>query len=452
MNQNTKTCPRGLKAISTILVLHLLLACNTKKVAPPPQPTLPNQQNPQNTPQQQDINKSDSAETSAAFVTRFEGALAKRDCSTIRSLEKQLVATPESYSNSVHLATLWCAQQKLPNDKELTTRLFAAIDQSIKNEAPLFDASYLEQLRADALSAAGDLQAARQSFAKALGQSALQFMNLVSGQALRSELNGLESILTGSQAALLRDVRDNLTTPLTQAAALTKFDELLSQVPPGSAKDKLLYARLKLFSAFELAFASQLAGLEEVRLKEDTSATEELSLKVRQMFPSRPHQVRIDALVGSQSGNKASVTDLATTQCNAAASHPNGSNDKGELTAERALQLARIALNEGNPGDAVVALDNLSDAQKSEKTRSFRREAAEAHIRYLRRKANELYQRGTIASDTQAKLDSLAQCKQILENILTRYPETDSFTRVKIQKFLNSVAENILELRRAQVK
>jgi hypothetical protein len=328
----------------------------------------------------------------------------------------------------------------------------AAIDHSIKNEAPLFDASFLEQLRADALSATGDFQAARQSFAKALGQSALQFMNLVSGQALRSELHGLESVLTGAQAALLRDVRDNLATPLTQAAALTKFDELLSQVPPGSAKDKLLSARLKLFSAFELAFASQLAGLEEVRLKGDASATEELAGKVRQMFPSRPHQVRVDALVGSQSGNKASVADLATTQCNTAASNANGSNDKGELSAERALQLARIALNEGNPGDAVVALDNLSDAQKSDKTRSLRREASEAHIRYLRRKANELYQRGTIASDNQAKLDSLAQCKQILENILTRYPETDSFTRVKIQKFLNSVSENILELRKAQVK
>ena len=452
MNQNTKTSRHALKAFSTLLALQLISACTTEKVSPPPQPTLPNQQNPQNSPQQQEKNKSDSSGSSAAFVTQFESALAKRDCSTIRSLEKQLVAPTESYSNSVQLATLWCAHQKSPNEKELTSRLLAAIDHSIKNEAPLFDASFLEQLRADALSAAGDFQAARQSFAKALGQSALQFMNLVSGQALRSELHGLESVLTGAQAALLRDVRDNLATPLTQAAALTKFDELLSQVPPGSAKDKLLSARLKLFSAFELAFASQLAGLEEVRLKGDASATEELAGKVRQMFPSRPHQVRVDALVGSQSGNKASVADLATTQCNTAASNANGSNDKGELTAERALQLARIALNEGNPGDAVVALDNLSDAQKSDKTRSLRREASEAHIRYLRRKANELYQRGTIASDNQAKLDSLAQCKQILENILTRYPETDSFTRVKIQKFLNSVSENILELRKAQVK
>jgi hypothetical protein len=37
-------------------------------------------------------------------------------------------------------------------------------------------------------------------------------------------------------------------------------------------------------------------------------------------------------------------------------------------------------------------------------------------------------------------------------NILTRYPETDSFTRVKIQRFLNSVSENIQELRKAQAK
>lgn len=387
-----------------------------------------------------------------AFVTQFEMALGKRDCKTIRSLENQLVAPPESYANSTLLATLWCEHQKNPKDKELSEKLFRAIDQALKSEAPLFDATFLENLRSEALVASGELQAARQSQAKALSQSALEFMSLVSGQVLRSDFQDIELLLTGGQAALLREVRSSLADPLTQAAALTKFDDLLSQVSDGPVKDKLLMARLKLFSAIELAFASQLASLEEIRLKKDAASTENMIAQIRKLFPSRPHQQRIDSLVGPQIQSQTTIVDLDPNQCLSTNSVAKVGQEKTEITSDRALQLARSALNEGKPGDAVDVLDSLPETQKNDKTRSLRRESSQAHIRDLRRKANELYQRGNISGDNQSKLDSLAQCKQILENILSRYPETDQFTRIKIQKFLNAVSENILELRKAQTK
>jgi hypothetical protein len=70
----------------------------------------------------------------------------------------------------------------------------------------------------------------------------------------------------------------------------------------------------------------------------------------------------------------------------------------------------------------------------------------------MRRKASEIYKKVAIIGDTQGKLDSLSQCKQILESILSRYPETDSYTRRNIQKFLNSVSDNISELKKGPVK
>ena len=447
------------KSTLTFVALTALqiVACATEKVAPPPQPNLAS--NGSATPKSSaktETSKSPSAQTTAAsmpFVTQFESALAKRDCSTIQNLQNQLIAPPDSYSNSAMLAIAWCAHQKNPQDKELLNQVQVAIEQSLKLESPLFDAGFLETLRAESFASAGDYSAARAAYGKALSQSALQFMTLVSGQAIKSELQGLDSLLTGGQAVLLKEIRSNLADPLTQASALNMLDDLLSQIQSGSVRDKLLAARLKIFSAFELSFASQLATLEEFRLKNDSLASEELTARIRRIFPSRAHQARIDSIVGPPVGGKSQPGESLANQCPPSSGTGNTAlNDKGDVSADRVIQVARLALNEGKPGEAVEALDSLPDAMKNDKTRSLRREASEAHVRDLRRKANELYQKGTISSDKQAKLDSLAQCKQILENILTRYPETDSFTRVKIQKFLNSVSENIVELRKAQLK
>ncbi|MEY4066751.1 MAG: hypothetical protein RIR26_2959 [Pseudomonadota bacterium] len=439
----------------SVLVSSTTIACATlpHEIPPPVQPQV--QASGQKTAgvaantekPQQDITRS-----AAPFVTQFESALAKRDCTTIRQLESQLVAPPESYANSVVLAVLWCSHQKSPSDKDLLSKLLSALETTVKTEAPLFDLAFVEQLRADALMAAGETTASRQAFAKAIGQSALQFMNLVSGQVLRSELQTAESLLSGPQIALLKEIRTQLSDPNTQAGALSQFDELISQVPAGTTKDRLNAARLRLFSAIELSFASQIVSLEEARLRADAAGSEEAATRIRKLFPSRAHQLRIDSLIGTSASSKTAGSEL-TTSCNAPlTADTSANNEKGDLTADRALQLARTALNEGKPGNAVETLDTLSDAQKNEKTRSLRREASEAHVRELRRKANELFQRGNISTDRQSKLDSLSQCKQILENILVKYPDTDSFTRNKIQKFLNSVSENIVELRKAQAK
>lgn len=447
-----------LQNMSLAAVVLALIGCTTQRQTPPPSPALPAADKKETGSQQNQSNdRTTASESVVPFVTQFEAALAKRDCSTIKSLEGQLSAPPENYSNSVTLAISWCHLQKSPQDKQALGAFVAAADLALKTEAPLFSVGFIEQLKADAYTSAGDMSSARASFSKAMSLSALQFMSLVSGQALRSDLQGIEPLLTGAQSALLKDVRSNLSDQSTQAAALTKLDELLSQVPQGPIADKLSLTRLKLFAAFELAFASQLGTLEEIRLRGDAAALDDATNKIRKLFPSRPHQARIDSIAGSNAAGKPITADSPTAtpanQC--AAISPQdvlNSTDRSSLTADKAMQLAKLALNDGKPGDAVEILDSLSETNKSDKTRSLRREASEAHIKELRRKASELYKRVTLTNDAQAKLDSLSQCKQILENILARYPETDSYTRRNVQKFLNSVSENITEIRKGQVK
>ncbi|MFZ9519876.1 MAG: hypothetical protein ACO3A4_05305 [Silvanigrellaceae bacterium] len=401
--------------------------------------------------------KTSGSNNSLPFVTQFEAALAKRDCPAIRALEAQLIAPPESYANSVILATSWCAQQKSPQDSEALKKFLNSAEQALRLESPLFSSAFIEQLKGESFAAAGDSNAARASFAKSISVSALQFMSFVSGPALRNDLQNLEPLLTGTQSTLLKEIRSSLSEASTQAAALIKMDELLSQLPPGGARDKLLASRLRLFSALELAFASQLSTLEEIRVKADTAALEEETIKIRRLFPSRPHQLRIDSITGAAGSGKTTLVDTSTNptsnQCNTLTpSAVLNSSERFDLSADKAIQLAKMALNDGKPGDAVEILDNLSEANKSEKTRGLRREASEAHVKDMRRRASEIYKKVAIIGDTQGKLDSLSQCKQILESILSRYPDTDSYTRRNIQKFLNSISDNITDLKKGQVK
>jgi len=443
-------------ALPAAVMLSTLVAlgCTTQREISAPKPALPpSEKTPETqTPTPEPKNNSTSSGLSNAQLAQFHVALAKRDCPAIRSLEDDVNGSIDNTATVVQLAVSWCAHQKSPQDKDKLTAFLNLAEQAQKIESPLLNTSFIEQLKGEALASSGDSTAARASFARAMSGSALQFMSMVSGQALRSDLQNIETLLTGAQAALLRDVRTSLAEPATQAAALTKLDELLSQVPAGGVYDKLAATRLKLFAAFELSFASQLATLEETRLKGDMTALETVSVTIRRFFPSRPHQLRIDSITGKASAAEGPSTQQGN-QC--AALTPAAvlsSTDRSDLTADKALQIAKMALNDGKPGDAVEILDSLSEANKNERTRSLRREASEAHVKDMRRKASELYKRVAMTSDAQAKLDSLSQCKQILENILVRYPDTDTYTKRNIQKFLNSVSENITELRKGQVK
>lgn len=450
--QSVSVCRSNKNHMLSIAVYLLLLGgCTTTKVAPPAH----------NPPSAISVPPTgeklpDQATTSSsvrAIVTQFETALAQRDCERIEELEEQLIAPAGSYAGSVLLATLWCAQQNNPADSELNARLAKEFDEIKQKQVPLFDAIFLEELRIESLRRSGKFEDARTAATKAIGVSAQRFMSLVSGQVLRNELNGLEKSLSGKQVELLESVKESLNAPMSQALALVKFDDLIAQLPEGDQKSNLLLVRLKLFSAIEYSFASQLSSLEELRVRGENRKADDLALTLRKQFPSKPHQDRINSLVGPEVMSAPELVAAQTqNQCLPGTATLGSLTERGELTADRAIQLARIALNDGKPGDAVQTLDGLPDTQKSDKTRNLRKEASEAHIRDLRRKANELYQRGNVSSDNQTKIESFDQCRQILENILSLYPEANRYTRVKIKKFLDSVSDSLVELRKAQLK
>jgi len=449
MHKISAFCINEKHLVTVAASLSLIGGCATVKVDPPAHnpPTPPSE-----APAVEGETKNKATTSSVrAIVTQFETALAQRDCDQVKDLGEQLVAPPGSYAGSVLLATLWCAQQDNPLDPEINERLQKEFEEISKKQVPLFDAVFLEELKIESLRKSGKLNEARSASANAIGISAQRFMSLVSGHVLRSELNGIESSLNGKQVEILESVKSSLNDPMSQALALVKFDDLLAQLPESELKNNLLLVRLKLFSAIEYSFASRLTTLEELRIQSENRKVEELATKLREQFPSQPHQDRINAIVAPETMR---APELPTAQnqnvCTQNPSTVGSLSERGELTADRAIQLARIALNEGKPGDAVQTLDGLPDTQKSDRTRNLRREASEAHIRDLRRKANELYQRGNVSSDNLTKIESFDQCRQILENILSLYPEANRYTRVKIKKFLDSVSDNLIELRKAQ--
>jgi hypothetical protein len=391
------------------------------------------------------------------MVTLFERSIAKRDCDAIRTLQNRIITSPESFSTSVALATAWCTLQKSPQDKDSLTRFLNASEQIIKYETPLFDASFIEQLKSEAYALTGDLSSSRDALTKAIQLSALNFTALISSQTTKSDLQIIEPLLNPTQLALLKELRTILASPEAQSTAIAKLDELLSQTSAAPVREKLLSVRLKLFSAFELSFASELTALEELRLKGDRTAFDETVKKVRRIFPARPFQIRLDQVAGTEPAQKNNSTEVATgvsaNQCeNLNPTAILNSSERFNLTPEKAIQLAKFSLNDGKPGEAVEILDSLNESSKNEKTRSLRREASEAHIKELRRKASEIYKKVSIVADPQAKLDSLLQCKQILENVLTRYPDTDTLTRKNIQKFMTSVVDDLAALKKVTKK
>jgi hypothetical protein len=451
---NTRTFSMPKTAFSLLPAL-IFLGCTSGRVSSAPEPKLPAQAAPKTNTSTQAQKDEDSLLTKLTLtqVSQLQAALAKRDCKSIESIADDLPNAGQNNSTAIAFAIQWCAHQKSPKDKTSLERVLSSAEQIQKTESPFLNAAFIEQLKAESLEASGDTTAARAAFAKAMSTSALQFMTMVSGQTLRLDLQALEPLLTGAQSALLNEIRLSLSDNARQATALTKLDELLSQVPAGGVYDKLLAARLKLFAAFELSFASQLGTLEETRLQGNVAALENAAGNIRRLFPGRAHQQRIDSILGKTSSPESAANKTPAQQCAALTpAEVLGSSDRSDLTPDKAMMLAKTALNDGKPGDAVEILDSLSEVNKNERTRGLRREASEAHVKDMRRKASELYKRVAMTGDSQAKLDSLSQCKQILENILVKYPDTDSLTKRNIQKFLNSVSENITEIKKGQIK
>ena len=90
---------------------------------------------------------------------------------------------------------------------------------------------------------------------------------------------------------------------------------------------------------------------------------------------------------------------------------------------------------------AVETLDALPEPVRTDRTRRFRRDAAEAHVRDMRIRVRDIYGRSTTQADPQTKMDALKQCRQILETILTKYPDTPG--RSGVERNLKTIIQEI---------
>ncbi len=120
---------------------------------------------------------------------------------------------------------------------------------------------------------------------------------------------------------------------------------------------------------------------------------------------------------------------------------PSASAPENPLDPERKFTDAKAALNAGDPATAVALLDSVSDADRSEKIRRLRRDAAEAHIKDMRTRARQQYMRAQGTQVKETKIEALRQCLSINEEILAKYPDTPS--KPGIERSINSIKSEI---------
>ncbi len=127
---------------------------------------------------------------------------------------------------------------------------------------------------------------------------------------------------------------------------------------------------------------------------------------------------------------------------------PNPTPSDAPMGVEKAITDARLAINSGDPATAVTILDTIPELEKNDRSKRLRKEAAEAHVKDLRTRARQQYQRAQSQQNKQGKIDALQQSREINEFILSKYPETPS--RPGIERSLSSIKSEIEFLNRGR--
>lgn len=402
------------------------------------------------------------AKTLGQELKLIEMSFAKRNCQQVLEHGRLLGIIVGKEKNhpvpqSTALALAVCECEAAPKDKDKLKTAQNALDAAIKNLTPAFDASFLENLRADIYLAAGDkdkaLKAKRRAreFLVSLDKNIMQF------DADILELGNALASLNEAQRAKFKDSITLSRRDDQLSDALRAIDELLSQVNNPDARVALVEHKSLIQSRQEQLFSLEASQLES---KKTTGTREpearEQAQELRKRFPARHFQVRIDAIMGENLNTTGSPTAVVPAAENRSLSAPANAASPATSapvgveagTAEKALIDARTALDSGNAEKAVEILDSLPEAEKSERTRRLKREAADVHVRELRMRVRDLYNRATSQSDKQIKLDALRQCKQILETILTRYP--DQSGRSGVERNLKTIVQDIEEIGKAK--
>ena len=406
----------------------------------------------------------------------IEASFVRRNCGQIREHTKRLEALKVNTKSSALpvstvLALALCDAEAMPADKTKFLNALTAIDMASRNLEPWVNGAYLENLKAELYLAQKDRPNALKSKKRErlLLASQDQALSLVDAQIL--ELTEGTAALSDVQKAKFKEASAFALQDDKLFVSISLLDELLASLPTGgAARTVVLGERARVVGRVEQLFTLESSEVEDKKsTNRDAEAKEQANL-MRNRYPTKIYGARIDLLMGiSKDGGNSTPGSSALSPSSPPTTPPAGpasapppvpSNSQPlpgtaagaplseTQVVDKALADAKGALDTGNPQGAVDALDALPENLRTDRTRRLRREAAEAHVRDLRIRVRDLYNRATAQPDKQIKLDSLKQCKQILETILAKYPETPG--RSGVDRNLKTISQDIEDLGKAK--
>jgi hypothetical protein len=379
-------------------------------------------------------------------LAELDRAFAAQRCDKVIELSNSLGIVPPWRDTSTMPATTAagvavCRSILAPGD--LGKAKFAArvLEDLNETQLPLLSAPWIERLRSDRLAATGNI-----SEAMAAKQNEMQILKSqeLRQRALELELRELGEpsplFSSGQRQTLERSILASQNDS-TLLRTLQEVDLLLTQVNNPKAREAIIEQRAHLVARLEELFARDFARVEELKSLSKGSEARALAHELKRKYPLLSFGVRLDAAVGETQWTPSPDTDpLRTPPAFGSTPAPIGDT----ALADKALADAKSAINSGDPAAAVNILDSISETERNEKTRRLRKEAADLHVKDLRTKVREIYERARGQTNRETKLEALRKCKELLELVLSRYPE--STARKGVEMNLRTINLDIEEL------
>lgn len=380
----------------------------------------------------------DMRETELAFL--------KHNCA--KALEHGAKASATSGGNLTPFAALSykvCAAEIDPKNPEKAQAALAVIAEIEKDAPRPFYAAYLEHLKGSRYLALGDRQnalKAKRRQREILHEQVYQLMQ-IDMQLL--ELSDAASGLTPGESSKFRKIGELAQRDETLFEALRQLDELMEAVKNPEAKGLILEQRAYVVARIEQLFSLDASLLEQRKVHGSETEVNAMAAELKQKYPTKYYEQRIDGIVAGsvQAQPKTAATPLSAQP---AATPGTEAPLSDEQKVEKALVEARAALDSGNPAKAVDVLDDVPENLRNDKVKRARKDAMEVDVRQLRARVRDLYTRAKSQAKP-AKLETLNQCKQILEGILSRYPETS--VKSAVERNLRSINDEITEVGKA---
>lgn len=382
-------------------------------------------------------------------VARIETAFANNDCTTVLETARaaQIPYGPDAQSPVwTNLAIVVCAAEATPDDQDRAKMALTLIDTAEDTFRSLTGSIWTKRLRANRYRALRD----RSGVQRALRDEATQRyadLKLVPRLELEAILIDTEvrETIGDSLANTLRELVNRASVAqTTDREDLASIEQLLATVTEPNVHKFLLQLRARLAAKQEENFVfSYLTALNRARRGEVEETRSEL-LELRRRFDAPLFTVRINGLIAKIETNDvaALVYSPLEIQMNTEATTIAGV----PLTAEQALQRAREALDNGDPGRAVELLDSVPPQARDNSIARMRTDASNRHVMELRMRVRSVYQEAKTTKEPKNRMESLEQARRILQEILSRYPETSS--RPGIERNIRAIDNEITELKK----